>query len=211
MVENLPLFFQVGRTFFNCRYKKPSKLFQCCGVSERPNLFYYHKQNKMQVNAKTIWTVKTDIDFDDDEEFLNAEYSNVNEDNKSIDLIDDENEENNKKNKLKKEEVKGTMIFESNDIIEVNNNLNIKKENTINNENEINKNSNNAVIQNNIEINRSNNNDIEKIDSNNDNLKIIKTDKKEEDIKSESVIIEDESINHIEKSNDILITKEVNL
>ena len=211
MVENLPLFFQVGRTFFNCRYKKPSKLFQCCGVSERPNLFYYHKQNKMQVNAKTIWTVKTDIDFDDDEEFLNAEYSNVNEDNKSIDLIDDENEENNKKNKLKKEEVKGTMIFESNDIIEVNNNLNIKKENTINNENEINKNSNNAVIQNNIEINRSNNKDIEKIDSNNDNLKIIKTDKKEEDIKSESVIIEDESINHIEKSNDILITKEVNL
>ena len=91
MVENLPLYFQVGRTFFNCRYKKPTKLFQCCGVSERPNLFYYHKQNKMQVTAKTIWTVKTEVDFDDDEEFLNAENSNVN----------NENEENNKKKTIK--------------------------------------------------------------------------------------------------------------
>ena len=58
MVENLPFYFQVGRTFFNCRYKKPQKLFQCCGVSERPNIFYYHKQNKMQVNEKTNGQLK---------------------------------------------------------------------------------------------------------------------------------------------------------
>ena len=183
MVENLPLYFQVGRTFFNCRYKKPSKLFQCCGVSERPNLFYYHKQNKMQVKAKTIWTVKTEIDFDDDEEFLNAENSNVNEneDNKSIDLIDDENEENNKKNKFKKEENKGTMIFESNDVVEVNKNSNENKENKINNENPIfdNINIENIINKNNVEINNKKNDDIEKIDFNlHGNLKGIKKKKK---------------------------------
>ena len=118
MVEHLPLFFQVGRTFFSCRYKKQTKLFQCCGVSEKPNLFYYHKQNIMQVNAKTTWTVKTDVDADfDDDDFLpdvedNNNFNNDNEDNKIIDLIDDENNENNNKTKLIKEGNKGTMLFD---------------------------------------------------------------------------------------------------
>ena len=209
MVENLPLYFQVGRTFFSCRYKKPSKLFQCCGVSERPNLFYYHKQNKMQVKAKTIWTVKTEVDFDDDEEFLNAENSNVNEieDNKSIDLIDDENEY-----KLKKNGNKGTMMFENSDVVEVNDNYNANKENKINNENQISENINieNIVNKNNIEINKNKNDNIEKIDFNHhDNLKSVKAEKQEEDNKSE--MIGNESINDIAKSTDNLMTNNANL
>ena len=217
MVENLPLYFQVGRTFFNCRYKKPSKLFQCCGVSERPNLFYYHKQNKMQVKAKTIWTVKTEVDFDDDEELLNAENSNVNEieDNKSIDLIDDENEENNKKNKLKKYGNKGTtMIFDNNDDVEVNQNFNANKENNKNNENRISENINieNIVNKTNIEINKKKKDDIEKIDFNHhDNLKSVKAEKQEEDNKSEKDMIEIESNNDIAKSSDNLMANNANL
>ena len=147
MVEHLPLFFQVGRTFFSCRYKKQTKLFQCCGVSERPNLFYYHKQNIMQVNSKTTWTVKTDVDFDDDD-FLpeiedNSNFNKDIEDNKSIDLIDDEKNENNNKTKLVKEGNKGTMLF---DKIEIDFNKNkIMKENISNDQNKENINIENII------------------------------------------------------------------
>lgn len=213
MVENLPLYFQVGRTFFNCKYKKPSKLFQCCGVSERPNLFYYHKQNKLQVNSKTIWTVKTEVDFDDDDdEFLNSEsnkdINNENEDNKSIDLIDDDQEEKNKKNKLKKEVNKGTMIFESNDIIDVNDNANhIKNDN----DNEMSENVNFATIinQKDIEINKKKTDDFEKIETNHDNISI--NTEKEKNIKSENPIIDDKSINVIENNKENLVTDNANL
>jgi len=198
MVENLPLYFQVGRTFFNCRYKKPQKLFQCCGVSERPNIFYYHKQNKMQVNSKTMWTVKTEVDFDEDdgEEFLgdNNKSNNENEDNNSIDLIDEENKDENKK--LKKMGNRGTMVFEGSEV-DFSKNIHENKENKMNNNNE---------IDDKINIEKNN----EKI-NNIDNLRSVVTEKKEEDGKSESIIIEDESINDVEKNKDNLITNEANL
>ena len=208
MVEHLPLFFQVGRTFFSCRYKKQTKLFQCCGVSERPNLFYYHKQNIMQVNSKTTWTVKTDVDFDDDDCLPEVEdNSNFNkdiEDNKSIDLIDDEKNENNNKTKLVKEGNKGTMVF---DKIEIDFNKNkIMKENISNDQNKENINIENIIINNN-ENNKNKNR--EKIDNISDNLKSFETDKKAKDNKSESIIIGDEQFEDIEKKGD-LITNEAN-
>ena len=208
MVEHLPLFFQVGRTFFSCRYKKQTKLFQCCGVSERPNLFYYHKQNIMQVNSKTTWTVKTDVDFDDDD-FLpeiedNSNFNKDIEDNKSIDLIDDEKNENNNKTKLVKEGNKGTMLF---DKIEIDFNKNkIMKENISNDQNKENINIENIIINNN-ENNKNKNR--EKIDNISDNLKSFETDKKAKDNKSESIIIGDEQFEDIEKKGD-LITNEAN-
>ena len=209
MVENLPLYFQVGRTFFNCRYKKPSKLFQCCGVSERPNLFYYHKQNKLQANSKTIWTVKTEIDFDNEDELLGDEEieqaNNKNDENKSIDLIEEENNEN-KKKKLQKSENRGTMLFENSEVV-INN-----KDNNLNTNNEINENINigNIINEKNIEINSKNRNE-DKEKMNNNNFMSIETEKKGEDNKSESIIIEDESINDIEKGKDNLMTNNVSL
>ena len=200
MVEHLPLFFQVGRTFFSCRFKKQAKLFQCCGVSERPNLFYYHKQNIMQVNSKTTWTVKTDVDFDDND-FLpevedNNNFNKDNEDNKIIDLIDDENNEINNKTNLNKDSNKGTMLF---DKIEIDFNGNkIVKENILTDQNKENINIENIIINNNSQ----NNKNIEKIDK-------TKIGKKEKDNKSESIIIEDENIDEIEKKVD-LINNEVN-
>ena len=208
MVENLPLYFQVGRTFFNCRYKKPSKLFQCCGVSERPNLYYYHKQNKLQVNAKTVWTVKTEFDFDDEELLGDEEEigkaNNENEDNKSINLVEEENNEN-KKKKLKKCENRGTMLFENSEVDFIND-----KENNVNNNNEVNENVNIENIINEKDIEIKNNKNVEKEKMNN-NFRSIETEKKEEDNKSESIFIEDESINDIEKNKDNLITNEINL
>ena len=202
MVENLPLYFQVGRTFLNCKFKKPQKLFQCCGVSERPNLFYYHKQNILQVNTKTTWTVKTD-DFDDDELLAEVENNNINninenEDNKSIDLIEDENN-GIKKPKLKKEDNKGTMLFDGSEVDFTNNMIN--KDNNGNNQIEKNENINieNIINKENIEINKNKNNDIEKIDEINNNLKSIETGKKEKDNKSESIIMGDESNYEVDK------------
>jgi hypothetical protein len=212
MVENLPLYFQVGRTFFTCRFKKQAKLFQCCGVSERPNLFYYHKQNIQQVNAKTTWTVKTD-DFDDDELLAEAEEDNIDnkinekEDWKSINLIEEENKENNgnKKPKLTRDDKKGTMLFDGSEVDYSNNMIN--KDNKQSNQNEINENINleNIINKDNIEINKNKNKDREKFDDFNNNLKSIETEKKdEEDNKSESIVIGDESINDINKNKNLI-------
>ena len=210
MVENLPFYFQVGRTFFNCRYKKPQKLFQCCGVSERPNIFYYHKQNKMQVNEKTKWTVKTEVDFDDDEEFL--EDSNVNdinnneknnEDNNSIDLIDEENKDKDDDNKKMKNNIgnKGTMVFPGNEVDFTKNVPDNNKENKMNNNNNDDNNNkvDSVVNKRNIEIDTNN------VKINDKNIKSVETERKEEDGKSESIVIEDEKY---EKNKDNLVTNE---
>ena len=208
MVENLPLFFQVGRTFFNCIYKKQTKLFQCCGVSERPNLFFYHKQNIAQLNAKTLMTVKTEVDLDDEEdEYLpevddNNNSKNENEDNKSIDLIDSDKNDKNKRAKLIKKGNKGTMLFENSDV-DFNDNTIANKENKINNDqkNYDTISVDNIINKNNIEINNKNN-DTEKLDN---------IEKKEKDNKSESIMIEDESVCDNDKSKNNLVTNEVNL
>ena len=206
MVENLPLFFQVGRTFFNCSYKKQTKLFQCCGVSEKPNLFFYHKQNIVQVNAKTLMTVKTEVDLDDNEEYLsevddNDNNNNENEDNKSIDLIDGEKNEKNKRAKLIKKGNKGTALFENSEV-DFNDNIIANKENKINNEP---KNYDTISVENII-----NNNNIE-INNKNDDNKLNNIEKKEKDNKSESIMIDEESIYDNEKSKNNLITNEANL
>ena len=147
----------------------------------------------MQVNAKTMWTVKTEIDFDDDdgEEFLGD--NNENEDNNSIDLIDEENKDENKK--LKKMGNRGTMVFEGSEV-DFSKNIHENKENKMNNN----------EIDNKINIEKNS----EKI-NNIDNLRSIVTEKKKEDCKSESIIIEDESINDDGKNKDNLITNEANL
>ena len=60
LVENLPLYFQVGRTFFEFILKKPFKFFGCCGVSEKPNIYFYHRQNEKQIDVKRTLIIKTE-------------------------------------------------------------------------------------------------------------------------------------------------------
>ena len=46
LCEDIPLNIQVGRTYFNCKLKKSFKLFNCCEIEEKNNLFYYYNQNE---------------------------------------------------------------------------------------------------------------------------------------------------------------------
>lgn len=186
IVENLPLYFQVGRTFFNCRYKKSSKLFQCCGVSERPNLFYYHNQNKVQVNAKKVFTVKTDFDDDDDDDECLEEVEHKTNNDKNDIIIEESTEKLEVNKKLQKTINRGTTLFEDSEI-----DLATDEENKNLIENEI---SNNLIIDTKEEDKNENENNKEKTKNNNDNPA--------GDNKSESIYIESENINDIPKDEE---------
>ena len=90
LVENLPLFLQVGRTFLNFKVIEETKLFSCCGVSENPNIFYHYNQNEKQVKLNRVLTVKNEnnnySDEDDKEEKkkIQKESDNDNEDFEEI-------------------------------------------------------------------------------------------------------------------------------
>lgn len=49
IMEGLTLNIQVGRTYIECKIKKPSKLFNCCNVEESSNLYFYYNQNEKQI------------------------------------------------------------------------------------------------------------------------------------------------------------------
>ena len=181
MIENLPFYFQVGRTFFNCKYRKSSKLFQCCGVSERPNLFYYHNQNKIQVSSKKKFTVKTDIDCDDDDDECREEIENKANNDKNSIFIEENTEKLEVNKKLQKVMNRGTALFEDSEI-DLCENMATAEENKNNIENEIN---NNLIMDTKEE-------DKNKTENNKENSK--ETDnKKKEDNKSESICIESEN------------------
>ena len=66
LIENLPLYIQIGRTFLDCRIEKSqNNIFSCCGISEKPNYDLYYKQNEneKQINLLNMFTIKTEIDF----------------------------------------------------------------------------------------------------------------------------------------------------
>ena len=77
LVENLPLFIQVGRTFLDCRVSESFSFFPCCCSSEKFCMNYYYDQNlePRLNNLRTIFTVK----MDDSE--INESKSNENKDN----------------------------------------------------------------------------------------------------------------------------------
>ena len=68
MIEDLPLYIQVGRTFFNLLITKNTNCFWCCGVKVNPNYLYYHKQNEKEIETNRVFTVKTEADNDSDGE-----------------------------------------------------------------------------------------------------------------------------------------------
>ena len=56
--ELLPLNIQIGRTYIECKIKKPFKLFDCCNVEEFSNIFYYFEQNEKKINEHINLIVK---------------------------------------------------------------------------------------------------------------------------------------------------------
>ena len=68
LVNNLPLYIQVGRTFFDCRIKKSFNLFSCCGVFDIPNVDLYYQQNEKKIDSQKMLTIKTEtISFDSEQ------------------------------------------------------------------------------------------------------------------------------------------------
>ena len=85
--ENLPLYIQVGRTFFNCQLSKPFHLFNCCGIEEKNNIYYYYNQNAKFIKEHLGMVVKPDvseIDSDNEDNLIN----NTCEQKPKLDIID---------------------------------------------------------------------------------------------------------------------------
>ena len=70
LIENLPLFIQIGRTFLDCRIKKSYKLFSCCGVNEihNNNFYFQQNENQKQLELLNMFDIKSKFDFTDDYE-----------------------------------------------------------------------------------------------------------------------------------------------
>jgi hypothetical protein len=69
IVENLPLYIQIGRTFLDCKTKKiNNNIFSCCEVNERPTINCYFQQNEKQKQLGLInmFNIKSEIDFTED-------------------------------------------------------------------------------------------------------------------------------------------------
>ena len=100
IMDGIPLYFQVGRTYIDCRIKRPFKLFNCCDVEESSNLQYYYNQNEKQIQNHINLIVKRDYnEIDDDSQ--NDKINNTFE--KNILNIDEKYNytlENNEKDKI---------------------------------------------------------------------------------------------------------------
>jgi len=68
LTENLSLNLHIGRSFINCKVKKPFKFFKCCEIKEKTDFSYYFKQNEKKIGMKKILTVKTEENSDDGDE-----------------------------------------------------------------------------------------------------------------------------------------------
>ena len=78
--ENVDLNLQIGRSYINCKIKKPFKLFRCCNnVEELANYNIYYKQNWKKIGMKKVMTVKTEVNDDEEKgkEFLLFNKENI--------------------------------------------------------------------------------------------------------------------------------------
>ena len=70
VIDNIELNLQIGRTFINCKIKRPFKFFKCCNnVNEVSNYNLYFKQNAKKIAMKKVMTVKTEVD-EEEKEFI---------------------------------------------------------------------------------------------------------------------------------------------
>ena len=64
IVEGIPLFIQVGRTFFEIMIKKKFRFFSCCEAEEKNNIFYYYNQNEKYIKDHMGLVIKDDENED---------------------------------------------------------------------------------------------------------------------------------------------------
>jgi hypothetical protein len=103
LTENLPLFIQVGRTFFKILPRKTEKNFMCCGAEEKPNDKFYFNQNERHIFYRKKITM---LNLDQNKEIIKEKIENKDEINKVIESQNKKNENeiniNIKKLKIKK-------------------------------------------------------------------------------------------------------------
>ena len=85
LVEGLPLYIQIARSFIKLLIKKESKFFGCCGISENLNVLEYYQQNQKQIETDRVFTVKTEVN--ESEEIINK--SEIEEDEKKRSNIEE--------------------------------------------------------------------------------------------------------------------------
>ena len=101
LIENLPLFIQIGRTFFKILPKKQKFNFFCCDTSEKPSDQFYFKQNQKHIfyRKKIIR-----LNLDDNKNKENRDIKEINENgniydsNINIKKIKIKNNKDNKEN-----------------------------------------------------------------------------------------------------------------
>ena len=144
LIDELRLYLQIGRSFIKCNVKKTYSLFSCCNISEAKNFDFYYKQNKIKTEDINKMTVKTEIDYDLEN---NDNNNNDNEDEKNEKLINEFDNENNineiKNNKKKIMGVNEDNLFTDIDIYVPTVNLKSISECIDENNNEINNSDNN--------------------------------------------------------------------
>ena len=223
LIENLPLYIQIGRTFMDCRLKKiSSNLFSCCEINEKPNENYYFDQNEKQKQdnlKRSLFTIKSEIFTDEYENDIKEK------DNLKTNLLNGEDEigtENPKNNRYnentldydntQKEEndIKINLCLKKslfNNEVNRRNNIYLNNEENREDKNLINNEENKSDIHYNLDINKeinksSNNNNLNKIKS----KSVVNLDQKqEENISNNIKFIEnkEEKSNNINKSGNI--------
>ena len=180
--EDLPLFVQVGRTFFQCKVKKPFKLFSCCEAEEKNSIYYYYNQNEKYIKDNLGMVIKPDVSELDDDEDKNI--NNTFEQKYPLDIAkkykvnnsmkienEDKMSDNEyllmKHNKLNKN-IKKTMIYNEN--IDDNKNKKKKKEDKNNDKEEQNKDNENEEEEEEIEDESGNNNSVDNVTASMNNL-----------------------------------------
>ena len=77
VIEGIPLNIQIGRTYIGCNIKKPFKLFNCCDVEERANIFCYYNQNEKHIQKHMNLIVRRDYNEEDDDSENNNKINNT--------------------------------------------------------------------------------------------------------------------------------------
>ena len=82
IAQQLPLFIQVGRTFFEIQVKKKFKLFNCCDADEKNSVYYYYNQNEKYIKDNMSLVIKGDENEESEDYFKNNNTEEIHENNK---------------------------------------------------------------------------------------------------------------------------------
>jgi len=207
ITQELPLYLQIGRTSFEFNIKKNFKLFSCCNIDEKKNLYFYYNQNEKYIKDNNRLVVKEDENENGDVDYFykNNNSQIINDNNKfntnSINIKErdkmSDNEylliKHNKKNKNLKKNIFYEESVEKEDNQNMNDNNNENKKDNNNNNDEIKTESlkseeNNSCTS---SINRDENENIN--NNNNEDENVIESNNNEEEIENESNNVTTES------------------